>query len=138
MPVATSVVAVAATGCTDTGGHLSRRPAMLDVLQHHLDRIGARQRTWLTWAATGATVQACVPALHGAWTALGPLALWLWLLPLAALALELVAAPPHRVDAGAGSRRRSRARPASRPALSRRERVRVPPRAVARPVRRAG
>jgi hypothetical protein len=108
------------------------------TLQQHALAATPRQRLWLAWAAAGATVQACVPALHGAWTALGPLALWLWLLPLAALALDLLAAPPHRVDAGAGGRRRTRARPAPRTALSRRDRTRVPPRAVARPVRRAG
>jgi hypothetical protein len=108
-------------------------------LQQHLSAATPRQRLWLAWAAAGAIVQACVPALHGAWTALGPLALWLWLLPLAALALDLlVAAAPERVDAGAGNRRRARTRPAPRAALSRRDRVRMPPRAAARPGRRAG
>lgn len=111
---------------------------MLDALHHHLDTAGARQRTWLAWAAAGATVQACVPALHGAWTALGPLALWLWLLPLAALGLELAWAPGRRADAATGSRRRSRARPTERPALSRRDRPRPALRAAARPARRAG
>jgi hypothetical protein len=111
---------------------------MLDALQHHLDRTGARQRTWLAWAAAGAIVQACVPALHGAWTAFGPLALWLWLLPLAALALDLAWTPVRRAEAATGSRRRTRARPADRVALSRRDRPRPALRAAVRPARRAG
>lgn len=111
---------------------------MIEQLQHHLDRASARQRLWLAWAAAGAVVQACVPALHGAWTALGPLALWLWLLPLAALALELAWTPVRHAEAASAGRRRNRPRPATRSALSRRDRPRPALRAAARPGRRAG
>lgn len=67
---------------------------------HHLTGLG--QRLLAAWAVLGATVQACLPPLHGLDTALGPVALWLWLLPLAALALAWLLAPG---PAGAGTGR---------------------------------
>jgi hypothetical protein len=117
-----------------------------------LDRLevlyaGARpmHRVLSFWTVTGALVHAVVPALHGAQTPFGPAALWLWLLPLTALALDLLVAPaplarrqPASAAGPAGRRRRPAAAPA-RLAISRRERPRLasasPP---VQPVRRAG
>mgnify|MGYP000850452858 CR=1 FL=1 len=83
----------------------------LDPLRH---LSGAGQRLLAAWAALGATVQACLPPLHGLDTALGPVALWLWLLPLAALALAWLLVP---AAAGTGADRlhgRGRRPPAPR------------------------
>ena len=81
-----------------------------------LERIYAaarpRRRWLLLWIATGIVIHACLPTLHSAMTPVGPAGLWLWALPLAALGLDLLAAPadallPAPLAAPTARRRRS-------------------------------
>lgn len=94
-----------------------------------------RQRFFASWAALGATVHLCLPALHQATTPVGHVALWLWLLPAAAWALEMLFAPGMPVsNAIATAPRRS---PRLRAVVTRGSRRPRRP-AVAPPARRAG
>ena len=120
---------------------------MFDRLERFHAHTSPLRRALLLWAASGALVHACLPALHAATTPVGPAALWLWLLPLAALSLDLVIAPAARTrtvivapPAAASMRRRRPSAIAMRMPVSRRDRprpaVKVPPGAPR--VRRAG
>ena len=104
---------------------------MSTKLERIYDALPVRQRILLAWAATGAGVYAALPALHSATTVVGPAALWFWLLPLAALGLDLLLSADTE-DTGTtlhGSPASLRRRQARRPRLSRRVRPRqgVPP-----------
>lgn len=109
---------------------------MIAKLKQEFETMSGCRRALLVWAAIGGTVYAAMPPLHGAVTAIGPVALWLWLLPSAAFGLDLLLAP----DAAAGAvgarpapsslRRRRR----GRAAISRRVRQR----SDVQPDRRAG
>lgn len=89
----------------------------MSALAHLFDRASTRQRILLAWIATGATIQLCLPALHGGSGAMGALALWMWWLPLAGLGLDLLLF--SGVDSESGTvtrqRRRSRRTAAARP-----------------------
>jgi len=120
---------------------------MLDRLETRFATASLLRRLLMVWAATGALVHAAIPALHAAATVAGPVALWLWVLPLSALALVLMASGPSDVTrptvaaaATAVTRRRRGAAVQSRAAISRRDRPRSPSTAspVAPRVRRAG
>ncbi|MBX3725003.1 MAG: hypothetical protein KF823_03700 [Xanthomonadales bacterium] len=66
------------------------------------------------WAALGAVVQACLPPLQRLDTFAGPAALWLWVLPLASLALAWLLAPGRQpAVARQPARRTSRGRASS-------------------------
>ncbi len=105
-------------------------PARSVAAQHAL-----RQRFFATWAALGATVHLCLPALHQATTPLGHVALWLWLLPTAAWALgQLFPSPDQGVAVATAS---IGARPRPRAAVTRGSRRPRRP-VVAPPARRAG
>lgn len=97
---------------------------------------------WLTaWASIGAAIHACVPALHGAMTPFGPVALWLWLLPTAAIGLDLLTARENRTTVEAMTSlpiRRRRTGATRRSGVIRRDRTLSGPRPAARPVRQAG
>jgi hypothetical protein len=121
--------------------------AMFDRLERIHAHTSPLRRALLLWVASGALVHACLPALHAATTPVGPAALWLWLLPLAALSLDLVIAPAARTrmvivapPVAASLRRRRPSATATRSLVSRRDRprpaVKVPPGAPR--VRRAG
>lgn len=79
------------------------------------DPASPRQRLLAAWAALGATVQLCLPALHGGHGALGAAALWLWWLPLAALGLDLLLSWPAGATRSGDLRPRRRARRMRRP-----------------------
>lgn len=68
----------------------------------------------MAWVAVGATFQLCLPGLHQSGTLIGPLLLWLWLLPLAALPLDLLLAALSRD-------RQPPAMAAARPVMARRK-----------------
>ncbi len=104
-------------------------PARFITAQHAL-----RQRFFASWAGLGATVHLCLPALHQASTPLGHVALWLWLLPLAAWALGQLFSPGSSATVPATT---TRSRPRFRTAVTRGSRRPRRP-VVAPPVRQAG
>lgn len=83
---------------------------MIAAIDTTFGRASARQRLFIAWAALGATVQLCLPALHGATGPFGAAALWLWWLPLTALGLDLllIERRPEMVSRNAAPRRRAR------------------------------
>lgn len=118
---------------------------MFERLEKRYANASLLHRLLMVWIASGALVHGAIPALHSAMTPVGPVALWLWFLPLMALALDLVAAPSPRptalvIAATNCTRRRRAAAIAPRIAISRRDRPRsaVVASPVARRVRRAG
>lgn len=119
---------------------------MPDRLETRFAALPPLRRMLMLWTVAGALVHAAVPALHAAVTPVGPIALWLWLLPLAALGFDLLASPPVGVGLPAtalpesAARRRRTGAGSLRQALSRRDRLRPSAKAqpAARRVRRAG
>lgn len=81
----------ASIACWPQPSAQTRQPPLPGACRH-----ARRRRFLLAWAALGATVQLCLPGLHQAGTGLGPASLWLWLLPLAALPLDLLLASAGR------------------------------------------
>lgn len=105
---------------------------MITSLQRHFDRLAPRAQILLIWTVAGAVLHACLPVLHAARTVIGPVGLWLWLLPAAALGLELLWAPKPAATAIARTRRRASPSRAADRWLRRR------PRPDARSAHRAG
>ena len=82
---------------------------MISFLERLVEQASPRQRLLGLWAALGITLQLSLPALHGG-SAVGPLALWMWWLPLAALGLDLLLMSANEQAGGALTTTRRRPR----------------------------
>lgn len=103
---------------------------MLGHLESRYQQLPVGQRWLLAWGLIGACVHACLPALHHADSTFGLVGLWLWLLPLAALAMDLLWTPRAPTPALVSPRRRRVS--ATGRGLNRRIRPRLSPRPSAR------
>lgn len=82
---------------------------MISILERLFEQASSRQRLLGLWAALGVTLQLSLPALNGV-SAVGPLALWMWWLPLAALGLDLLLMSANEQAGGALTTTRRRPR----------------------------